>query len=201
MMVSRFIVLMTLALTTVNATDVLRPISPTRTLDFHGQGLVFCSLADVMLPKLHAVADAGFISLNLSNNYLDENGVKTLLSLLEQEGLLDKVTEVNLTNNRLKAKGFKALMPLIAQPSCHRILVPVNNITTTEMQDAWSDLKESAASVSRKTRQSAEELLKQWAHKIIWLQERYVKSPVADRFNVNPELDRTQREYYGITAH
>jgi hypothetical protein len=203
MMMSRFIVLITLALTTVNATDVLRPVSPTRTLDFHGRALDVHNIDDVMLPVLREEArTTESIELNLSDNFISPDGAEELISLLRALSLLDKVTEVNLTNNRLKAKGFKALMPLIAQPSCRRVLVPLNDIRITDMQDdLWRDLKDLAASVGRETRQNAEELLKQWERKIIWLDQKAATSPVSDRFNVSPELDKTQREYYGVTAH
>ena len=166
----------------------------TEVVDYHGSNLYFGNFGEKneeVQKRLTASTSSSFI-LNLSDNYLDDTCIETLLSTLSSERAIEHLVILDLTNNRITQKGLLMLAPLLIRDEFKWLVVPVNNFDIEGIRALFSDLEIFAHKKSEEVGIDRASLLDSWLSKVIWVPETFD----FDRLPLTPSSKEAHKQYY-----
>lgn len=146
--------------------------SEVETVNFHQKGVSLSTIEAVAI-SLQKLSQKSQYNLDLSDNYIDDDSLETLLHTIETGGLAEHIQILDLTNNRLTLHSLLRLVPLITQDTLQWLVVPINCLDVNDMRTFMTNLKEKARDVSLAKRMSSDTLFNKWIEKVIWLPETF----------------------------
>lgn len=81
----------------------------------------------------------GFVSLDLSENYLDDDCVRNLMKKLSSENLLSKLQSINFMRNRITKNGILDLLEIFFLDNIKEIDLRINYTTKYEFLECLVD--------------------------------------------------------------
>lgn len=166
----------------------------TEVVDYRGNNLYFGNFGEKneeVQKRLTAVKSSSF-SLDLSDNYLDDSCIETLLSTLSSERAIEHLVILDLTNNRITQKGLLMLAPLLIRDEFRWLVAPVNDFGIEGIRALFSDLETFANKKSEEVGMDRETLLDTWLSKVIWVPETFD----FDRLPLTPSSKEAHKQYY-----
>lgn len=127
------------------------------------------------------------IKLILSDNYLDDCGIKNLMKALNSDKrFLDNLCELDLSNNRITIEGARKLIPLLKQERFEWLNLCVGTIVRSEF-DTFYEI------IQRDYEGSCDDM----ARKVVWLPRDYH----ADRFFAYDDpYYKAHMKYYNLSV-
>lgn len=163
-------------------------------IDLHGQRIGAGNIEEKLQHRLPMFeGQFGTLNINLSNNMLDDGAVQDLVNMFFSHGLTSHVSELDITNNHVSLVGLKTLFPLLKESNFKWLLLSINSLSVTDMQNFWEFLEEQAVRTSILERsRTVGELTKIWASKLVWLPREYD----IERFPIAQVIRQAHVEYY-----
>ena len=158
-------------------------------IDLHGQKITSANLESLLNSSLPTVSDYRGISLNLSENYLDDGDVSTLLRALEAKGLMDRLERLNLSNNRIGDKGILNLEPLLYKPNVQYVNIATNSADSETIGTLFALFKSRTPSGIDPL-----DFASNLATKLIWLPRYFSFRDISMPYIYK----RAHQQYYGI---
>lgn len=126
--------------------------------------------------------------LVLSDNYIDDEGIKVLMALLSRENnrFSSNLKELHLSNNRITIEGAKMLLPLLKNKELNWLDLSVNSGTTSMFGDFFRYIQQNI---------SGEEEQREIAQKVVWLSRGY---DAGNFFNKQHPFYDAHNWYYGV---
>ncbi len=133
--------------------------------------------------------------LDLSDNFITDDDVATLVATLNDCKFATNLQELNLSNNRLTVEGAKAFVPLLRFGGLHWINLSINNIGVSDFDVLWKAIDSYAYRMAIVEELGNYETLRnQIARKIVLLQENYH----TDRFPLASPFVSAHQDYYHL---
>lgn len=165
-------------------------------VDLHSQRIGLWNLEKMIDPALPTpkAASSETVSINLSDNMIEDGDVLKLLVMLESHGIMLRLQVLNLSNNHLTFEGVKALIPLLASDELKWLDLSINNLMVDDFPKLWEEIdREAYRSSPDDNGSSYEEIRDRWAAKIVLLPQNYH----IERFSLaKPFADAHQKYYF-----
>lgn len=158
--------------------------SEVETVNFHQKGVSLSSVEEVAT-SLQKLPRTSQYKLDLSDNYIDDDSLETLVHTIETGDLAEHIQILDLTNNRLTLHSLLRLLPLITQDTFQWLVVPINCLDVNDMRNFMARLNDKARDVAIVKGLPSDTLFNKWIEKVIWLPET---------FNFAALLSEPQRE-------
>lgn len=142
------------------------------TVNFH-QKHISLSTIDQVAISLQELPRKPQYNLDLSDNYIDDDSLETLLQTIESGGLAEHIQILDLTNNRLTLHSLLRLVPLITQDTLQWLVIPINCLDVNDMRSFMTTLKDKARDVALVKGISSDTIFNKWIEKVIWLPETF----------------------------
>lgn len=146
--------------------------SEVETLDFH-QKRISLSTIDQVAISLQELPRTPQYNLDLSDNYIDDDSLETLLYTIETADLSEHIQILDLTNNRLTLNSLLRLVPLITQDTLQWLVVPINCLDVNDIRNFMAKLNDKARDTAFVKGLSSDTLFNKWIEKVIWLPETF----------------------------
>lgn len=164
-------------------------------VDLHGKRITSSTLKEILEGSLPKGSYSGGIKINLSENYLEDDDVATVVAVLTERGLISHIVRLNLSNNRMGEKGVLALKDLLLASNVEYVDVSINSVERGAISSLSDALKGDADRIAASSGGDQIEILSDWLAKLIWL-------PHYDSFRDVPIHDKykgAHQRYYGVT--
>lgn len=168
----RDLIMKRIALATILASVSRLYASEMETVNFH-QKDVSLSTVEEVATTLQKLSRTSKYKLDLSDNYIDDDSLETLLHTIETDNLAEHLQILDLTNNRLTLHSLLRLLPLITQDTFQWLVVPINCLDVNDMRNFMDRLNDKARDVAIVKGLPTATLFNKWIEKVIWLPETF----------------------------
>lgn len=164
------------------------------TIDYHANHLSFGNFGEKNeeIQRVLETQHPSAFSLNLSDNYIDDSCIETLVTSLSNHKYLDHLIFLDLTNNRITQKGLLMLAPLIVSDSLKYLVIPINSLGIEDIRALSVTLEIDALKKSEEESIDKTALLSSWLSKVIWLPESFD----FDRLPIPLPSKEAHKQYY-----
>ena len=166
-------------------------------VDLRGKNYFFGNICEKLYEiqnRLAAVTSLTY-SLNISDNYLDDYCIETLLPMLSNETANDhNLVILDLTNNSITQNGIFMLAPLLMRNDFKWLVAPANEFGLDGIGALQSDFRQLANKISCETDMDSNALFDDWISKVIWVPESF--TDILDRLPLAPVSRDAHRQYY-----
>jgi hypothetical protein len=146
--------------------------SEVKNVNFHQKEVSLFTVEEVAT-SLQKLSQKSQYNLDLSDNYIDDDSLETLLNTIETGGLSAHIQVLDLTNNRLTLQSLLRLIPLITQDTLQWLVVPINCLDVNDMRNFMDRLSDKARDAAIVKGLASDTFFNKWIEKVIWLPKTF----------------------------